>query len=384
MILHGVEVKKFAGLSLPEHLEENDLATAYRKYKYRILVSKTSLNLLLYFLHENEAVGGGILIRIINQYLDPVISTTRPDKIDQEGEANPEEGISKYVADTNEVEKFNEQTVKLGKMPIDPEVSKEVEAELKLKDEKIELVNGKTLTEEFQEMIKPELDLPARESLPLPLKDANDIKKMILQVEDSRSKIKLGAIQASSPSVCMYTFHNTNNDMTCIEFNDDSTMAAAGFQDSYIKLWSLDGKPLKSVLKRDRHKPQDNTRKLIGHSGPVYGVSFHLTTSTFCRAPRTRLSDCGHWTHTRHWFRIKVILSLYGMLNFHHWDIILSLHPTIKLRDYGQLTIFTHCVYLRAILMMLIVLSSILTRIMFSLVQVIEHVVCGTYKQETV
>ncbi|MCP8719800.1 MAG: hypothetical protein M5F18_10995 [Asgard group archaeon] len=274
LILHGVEVKKFAGLSLPEHLEENDLATAYRKYKYRILVSKTSLNLLLYFLHENEAVGGGILIRIINQYLDPVISTTRPDKIDQEGEANPEEGISKYVADTNEVEKFNEQTVKLGKMPIDPEVSKEVEAELKLKDEKIELVNGKTLTEEFQEMIKPELDLPARESLPLPLKDANDIKKMILQVEDSRSKIKLGAIQASSPSVCMYTFHNTNNDMTCIEFNDDSTMAAAGFQDSYIKLWSLDGKPLKSVLKRDRHKPQDNTRKLIGHSGPVYGVSF--------------------------------------------------------------------------------------------------------------
>ena len=31
---------------------------------------------------------------------------------------------------------------------------------------------------------------------------------------------------------------------------------------------------MKSVLKRDRHKPQENTRKLIGHSGPVYGVSF--------------------------------------------------------------------------------------------------------------
>ena len=88
LVLHGIEVEKFAGLSLPEHLEENDLAVAYRKYKYRILVSKTSLNLLIYFLHENEAVGGGILIRIINQYLDPVISTNRPDKIDQEGEAN--------------------------------------------------------------------------------------------------------------------------------------------------------------------------------------------------------------------------------------------------------------------------------------------------------
>lgn len=274
LVLHGIEVEKFAGLSLPEHLEENDLAVAYRKYKYRILVSKTSLNLLIYFLHENEAVGGGILIRIINQYLDPVISTNRPDKIDQEGEANPEEGISEYVTDTNEVKKFNEQNVKLGKLPIDPDVAKEVEAELKIKDEKIEPVNNKTLTKEFHDMTKPDQDLPVRESLPLPLKDANDIKKMIIQVEDSRSKIKLGAIQASLPSVCMYTFHNTNNNMTCIEFNDDSTLVAAGFQDSYIKLWSLDGKPLKSVLKRDRHKPQENTRKLIGHSGPVYGVSF--------------------------------------------------------------------------------------------------------------
>lgn len=273
IILHGVEVNKFAGLSLPEHLKENELAVAYRNHKYKILVSKTSLSLLLYFLHENEAVGGAILIRIINQYLEPVISINRTDKIDQEGEANPEEGIPEYVTDTNEVEKFNEQGVKLGKLPLDPEVSKEIEAELKIKDEKIEPVNGKTLTEEFQEMTKPELDSPARESLPLPVKDYSDIKRMILEVEDSRSKIKLGAIQASVPSVCMYTFHNTNNDMTCIDFNEDSNMVAAGFQDSYIKLWSLDGKPLKSVLKRDRHR-NENTRKLIGHSGPVYSVSF--------------------------------------------------------------------------------------------------------------
>ncbi|EGW34225.1 uncharacterized protein SPAPADRAFT_134515 [Spathaspora passalidarum NRRL Y-27907] len=273
LILHGVEVSKFAGLALPEHLEENELAVAYRNHKYRILVSKTSLNLLLYFLHENEAVGGGILIRIINQYLDPVISINRPDKVDREGEANPEEGIPEYVTDTNEVEKFNEQGVKLGKLPIDPDVQKEIEAELKIKDEKIEPVNGKTLTEEFQEMTKPDQDSPARESLPLPLKDHGDIRRMILEVEDSRSKIKLGSIQASAPSVCMYTFHNTNNDMTCIDFNDDSNMVAAGFHDSYIKLWSLDGKPLKSVFKKDRHR-HENTRKLIGHSGPVYGVSF--------------------------------------------------------------------------------------------------------------
>ncbi|CAI5755829.1 unnamed protein product [Candida verbasci] len=274
-ILHGDEINKFAGVSLMEHLQENELALAYRKYKYRILVSKTSLNLLLYFLHENEAVGGAILIRIINHYLEPVISKNRPDKIDQEGEANPEEGISEYIANTNEIEKFNsEKQVKLGKFPLDSEVSKEIEAELKIKDEKIEPINNKTLSEEFQEMNKLDNDSPARESLPLPIKDSADLKRMILEIEDSRSKIKLGAIQASLPSVCMYTFHNTNNNMTCIEFNKDSNLVAAGFQDSFIKIWSLDGKPLKSVLKKDRNNNISNSRKLIGHSGPIYGLSF--------------------------------------------------------------------------------------------------------------
>lgn len=204
-MLHGLEINKLAGISLPEHLKENELAQAYRNNKYRIIVSKTSINLLLYFLHENEAVGGAILIRIINQYLNPIISTTKPDKVDQEGEANPDEGIPDYITKTNEIDKFNEQPVKLGKLPMEPEVQKEIEAELKVKDEKTDPVNEKSLVEEFQEITSVEDDSPARESLPLPLKDASDIKRQILAVEDSRSKIKLGAIQASAlRSVCTH------------------------------------------------------------------------------------------------------------------------------------------------------------------------------------
>lgn len=273
IILHGGECKLLAGISLPEHIKEDPLAQAYRANEYGIRVSKTSLSLLLYFLQENEAVGGAVLIRLINQYLNPIIATTRPDKAIQEGEADPSEGIPGYIAKTNEVEKFNEQPVLLGKRPLDLDTQKEVEAELRVKDEQTDPVNGKTLIEEFDEIKKPEKDSPALESLPLPMKDAADIKRMILAVEDSRSKIKLGAIQASAPSVCMYTFHNTNNDLTCLDFNEDSNLVGGGFQDSFIKLWSLDGRPLKSVCKRDSHN-NDNTRRLVGHSGPVYGLSF--------------------------------------------------------------------------------------------------------------
>lgn len=272
-ILHGLEIQTLGGILLPEHLQENTMAQAYRNNKYRILVSKTTMNLLLYFLHENEAVGGAVLIRIINQYLNPVISSTKPDRIDREGEADPTEGIPGYLASTNEIDRFNEQAVSLGKLPLDPEVEKELEAELKVKDENLEPLDGKTLVDEFKEMTKPDADSPAPDSIPLPMKDASDIKRMILAVEDSRNKIKLGAVQASAPSVCMYTFHNTNNGLTNLEFNDDSNLVAGGFQDSYVKLWSLDGKPLKLPLKRD-HQNNENYRKLVGHSGPVYGMSF--------------------------------------------------------------------------------------------------------------
>lgn len=42
--------------------------------------------------------------------------------------------------------------------------------------------------------------------------------------------------------------------------------------DSYIRVWSIDGKALKSRMLGDADKT--NNRKLVGHSGPVYGLSF--------------------------------------------------------------------------------------------------------------
>lgn len=43
--------------------------------------------------------------------------------------------------------------------------------------------------------------------------------------------------------------------------------------DSYIRVWTLDGKPLKSKHASEKDLKVNN-RKLIGHSGPVYSVSF--------------------------------------------------------------------------------------------------------------
>lgn len=58
-----------------------------------------------------------------------------------------------------------------------------------------------------------------------------------------------------------------------MDFSKDQKLVAVGTMDSYIRIWSLDGKPLKSKNPSDKGLNVNN-RKLIGHSGPVYGVAF--------------------------------------------------------------------------------------------------------------
>lgn len=121
------------------------------------------------------------------------------------------------------------------------------------------------------------LSSPARDILPLPPKTALDLKLEIQKVKESRDAIKLDNLQLALPSVCMYTFQNTNKDMSCLDFSDDCRIAAAGFQDSYIKIWSLDGSSLNNpnIALNNNDKDEDPTCKtLVGHSGTVYSTSF--------------------------------------------------------------------------------------------------------------
>jgi len=59
-----------------------------------------------------------------------------------------------------------------------------------------------------------------------------------------------------------------------LDFSEDNLLAAAGTGESYIRVWSLEGKALPSILPPSVDTTPSSSRRLIGHSGPVYAVSF--------------------------------------------------------------------------------------------------------------
>lgn len=67
-----------------------------------------------------------------------------------------------------------------------------------------------------------------------------------------------------------------HHSLNCIEFSGDNQLAAVGTAESYIRVWSLDNKPLTSPLDPASQQPS-STRRLVGHSGPVYALSFSPT-----------------------------------------------------------------------------------------------------------
>lgn len=327
LISHGSDIVELSAIGLVDHLKTDSFIKNFRKGKYKIRISSISLHLLLYFLDENKYVGGELIIRLINQYLDFDIK-------------NSEDKSTEFESSVANIQLLNSAKLTLGKYPRDENFDKEIEGELRLKDEKEQQkkkpgAKKLSLVDEFQKMksengnptvsassrtvaekqavkegeedneneegdeiddkivVEEEeedsagsllaklkrndenFDAPNKEALPLPAKSMFDLKKEIQLVQDSRARLRLSfdKNQFSPPSVCMYTFHNSLDEITCLEFNENSNMIAAGFEDSYIKLWSIDGNPLKSIVKND---PQNNssTRRLIGHSGTVYGLSF--------------------------------------------------------------------------------------------------------------
>ncbi|KAI5305966.1 hypothetical protein KEM56_002720 [Ascosphaera pollenicola] len=290
---HGEDVRALEHVSLPEHVQENYVAKLYRNNKYRLVLSTPAFSNLMQFLESKQKEGGTVMSAILSSYCTVITKERASDERfsfaamlgrsqHQSGTPAEEEGIpghhpgSAYTGD-NPAMAGTLPRLKLGKLPMESALESDVRAELEEEDTRVPPPTGTpSLVQHFDNMIKKEdeEEAPTRAEIPYPPSVARDVQMEIQKVKENRDRFKIesrtGGI-GPGVSVCMFTFHNTYDSITCLDFSGDNMLVAAGTQDSYIRVWSLDGSPIKSDV--DDGPPQ-NSRRLYGHSGSVYAVSF--------------------------------------------------------------------------------------------------------------
>jgi transcription initiation factor TFIID subunit 5 len=107
--------------------------------------------------------------------------------------------------------------LKLGPLPLEPDLLSDVLAELEDEDARRPPLSGQnTLVQEFDQLIKREEtdDAPNAGDLPLPPSLMRDVVMEVQKVKENRDRFRIegrtGGVGAGI-SVCMFTFHNSND-----------------------------------------------------------------------------------------------------------------------------------------------------------------------------
>ncbi|OJD14246.1 hypothetical protein ACJ73_09102 [Blastomyces percursus] len=293
---HSEDIRSLEPISLPEHVQENSVAKLYRNNKYRLTLSNPAFSNLMQFLESKQKEGGTVMSAILSSYCTIITKDRAADDRfsfaamlgranDSSGMPAEDEGIpghhpgSAYTGD-NPAMAGTLPRLKLGKLPMEPLLEGDVRAELEEADVKDPPTGGRpSLVQHFEQMIKREEDeeAPTRAEIPYPPSMARDVAMEVQKVKENRDRFKIeGRTGGVGPaiSVCMFTFHNTYDSINCIDFSGDSMLVAAGTQDSYIRVWSLDGLPILPTYPDSEDSAPKNSHRLFGHSGPVYAVAF--------------------------------------------------------------------------------------------------------------
>ncbi|KAI0274717.1 TFIID and SAGA subunit [Gloeopeniophorella convolvens] len=327
--LHSTIIHRLSTLRLPSHIQSDETAQRFRNEKYTIRMSRSGFALLLGWLTEGiggEAPGAGegfsgekgrrgraAVMRVVNNHLKFDVATSQTSKAS--GSWEDSTGLlSSLIPQPNGTttpytnpQAFNEAAgeLKLGPAPISEELRTEAEKSLREqammdRDPSAQYDNQHLRPTPATGIVSP----ATSDLLPHPPTFRTvDVRREVEKVRDARKRIRLDptalssadangqgatARQRSLPSICAYTLHDVHEGSPCCTFSQDTSLMAAGFEESYIRLWNLKGEPLNglqsdfqvtnirdsSSLNNIREKGGSPTRKLIGHSGPVYSLAF--------------------------------------------------------------------------------------------------------------
>jgi transcription initiation factor TFIID subunit 5 len=333
---HSDELRQLAKITQTQHLEAENIGKLYLENKYRVTITSMAYTLILQFLEEKEANGGYDIMQILVAHVNIVtvkrsaagperslaaMMSKQGEEFDYPGEDEGIPGHNPGSANTGPNPPAVLTKLALGPLPMEPELMDDVRAELEEEDAREPPEEGyKTLLETFNEKIKtePTDDSPSRDSVPLPPSVARNVAQEVQKIREHRDRFKIDPrTSGTAPgiSICMYTLHNTHDKYVdssgctltnrssfhCIDFSGDLMMMAAGTSMSYIQVWSVDGSPLVNKTPGIKEEKPSHSRRLIGHSAPVYAVSFEPGTDKplgdpHTTAPRLLLSSSGDKT----------------------------------------------------------------------------------------
>ncbi|KAG9222733.1 hypothetical protein CCMSSC00406_0004647 [Pleurotus cornucopiae] len=330
-LAHHATLHHLSTLQLPAHAQNDELAQRFRNEKYVVKMSRSGFNLLVGWLTEGmggEALGTGAgfsgeggkrgraaVMRVVNNHLRFDVTATSSASVSantwEENTGLLSSLIPQAAGATTSVSDpsaFNASKgdLKLGPAPIAPELRAEAERVL---HEQAMVDRDPNATYDLnyaRPPLFPGMTAPTENDLlphPPNFKTA-DIEREVEKVHDAKRRIRLepsalhnldpGSAQAAAarsralPSICAYTLHDVAEGSPCCTFSADTSLFAAGFAESYIRIWNLKGEKLKGLrsdfqssaikdmtsLRKIREKKASTTRKLIGHSGAVYALSF--------------------------------------------------------------------------------------------------------------
>ncbi|KAI0361503.1 TFIID and SAGA subunit [Trametes cingulata] len=350
---HYSTLAHLSTITLPYHVQTDEVAQRFRTEKYTVRMSRSGFSLLVGWLTEGvggEPTGSGegfagdkgrrgraAVMRVVNNHLRFEVTSSATTSLSPRAWEESTGFLSAVVPQTNgsstDASAYNASKgeLKLGPAPIPEDLRAETERTLQDQAMVDHDPGARYDLHYARQAPPPGLVSPTIADLPPhpPMFKTVDVKREVEKVRDTRKRIRLdpsvlntanantaqgaAARARALPSICAYTFHDVGEGIPCCEFSPDTSLLAAGFSESYIRLWSLKGEKLKgyrsdfqsssirdpSSLQKIREKGGSTTRKLIGHSGPVYSVSFDPVGGS-ATPPRYLLSASADAT-TRLW-----------------------------------------------------------------------------------
>ncbi|KAF9229213.1 TFIID and SAGA subunit [Gyrodon lividus] len=330
---HNSTLRHLSTLLLPSHVQNDPLAQRFLNEKYIIRMSRSGFSLLVGWLTEGvggEALGAGegfsgeigkrgraSVMRVVNNHLRFDVTAANTTAVSPNAWEESTGLLSSLIPKTTQAAStspvpnpntFNASKgeLKLGPPPIPEDLRAETERVLREQAMLDRDPNAQYDIHFSRPPAVPGVVSPTEgDMLPYPASFKTiDVQREVEKVRDARKRIRLepsaltavdltsaqgGAARARAlPSICAYTLHDVGEGAPCCIFSPDITLMAAGFSESYIRLWSLKGEKLKGLhndvspdsvkdsgsVSKLREKEGIMTRKLIGHSGPVYSLSF--------------------------------------------------------------------------------------------------------------